>query len=914
MSRWLAFLGLLPLCAAACAKPFPGPFALNSGVTFYLVNPSGAAFDLTVSVSQPWRDKSPTPTLLRVFDPQERLVLRHEWPGEPTGKPAPEQLAATVPAAGPGVYQVIVHGGYSVAWRQSLVDLKTTPELEFGVFGHLETLAGTGRQFADTWVYLPPGLRKLPLAAGGELSRLTLRDEAGGTRLALDKQNKSGEVALPPGGAQVWRLQAEGPFYTLNTHGYPIILCPSEESARAIHASVDLMPDGTVCFHKHQVAAWKLLQEYRRRPASDYDAPVEPLAKAETAALKEPGRNTLLFGHYGVMSALPALLAQQNLDPASPWFGSIWTWRGDDGKPRPNPLSDYDRGGLEAFAALTKNLAALYWLQADFNPYYHNPHLLNRICAGVLLDQLVMREGEYCNPSNTGYWGIQAFTHCHAHSGAFSLVYREVPPAVQAIWHAGQQRLTDRALYATVGGCTNQWTILLAGLWRYYEGTGEQQYRADILRNAHWLVDCLFQGQRPAGYMTEANGPDATYNGITGHELSVLYHASEDPKLLEALRRAYNLFNHTIVPEPNGAWLGSSGYCHRTPGDWVSPQYGAGLGPMSDNLPEAGLRYPGHGAWAYYEPLTTDALRRQAEDDLRKVYHYFPADYFSQEPANYGRALGAFDINFANWRIYRDSYLPAKLPVLAEERFTRSFGDEFLCVRRPAYYACLYSGVDYQEWQMPVRPERAGEQYPANDGLCLFWTPGFGVSLLSKNWGAARTNTLLVKTAEGSTLWPFYLDTKSSYDTAAGTAVLRGAIRETPLTYERRYRFAETGVECTLQVTAAAAGEFAAVSECLPYPLADLKPGMAVVLRDAAGAAVPSGQVASRIEFRDAQGRGHSVTLGEPAVVELGEEETVDHYGGTHRYGRALIALPRRWGAGERQVLRYTLAPAGAGR
>lgn len=903
--RWsLLALPLLLSTTLAWSRPLAGPFALNTGVTFYLVNPTGAAFDLNVKVFQPWRNGGPFPTLLRVFDPQEKLVLRHEWPGEPNAQPKPEGFRATIAAAGPGVYQVIVNGGYSVAWQQSTVELRTTPELDFGVFGHLEVLTGLKKQFADTYVYLPPGLSKLPVKAAGDLTGLTLLDEAGKPRLELSRDKKTGEVALPQGGERIWRLQAEGDYYTLDTSGYPIILCPNPETARAIHASVDVMPDGTICFHKHQVAAWKLLQEYRKKPQSAYDVPVVPLAKVEMALLKEPGRNTLLFGHYGVMSSLPAILAQQNLDPRSPWYGSIWTWKDKDGEERPNALSDYDRGGDEAFAALTKNLAALYWMKGEFNPYYHNRQLLNRIIVGVLLDQLVMREGEYCNPSNTAYWGIHAFTLEHSQSGAFSLVYKDVPKEVQAIWHAGQQRLTDRFLCGTVGGCTNQWTILLTGLWRYYEGTGEAQYGQDVLRNAGWLVNNLFQGQRPAGFMTEANGPDATYNGITGHSLSVIYHHSQDPALLESLRKCYNLFNHTITPEPDGAWLASSGYCHRTPGDWVQPQYGAGLGPMAAELPEAGLRYPGHGAWAYYEPYTDEAGKTRAEEDLKKAMAYLPPDFFSLEPGpNYSRASGAFDIGFENWRTYQNKYVPGKLPVVAEDRFTRNFGDEFLCVRRPAYYAFLYSGVDYQEWQMDVRPKHADEQYPSNDGLCVFWSPGFGVSLLSKNWGQSRCNTLLVRTVEGETLWPYYMDVKSKYNNDAGTAEITGQIREAGLAYARSYRFLDDRVECTLKITAEKAGRFAGVSECIPYPLDDIKPVMAVSLKGTA-------DKATAIVFADKEGKGHTVALEQPLAVELGKDETTDHYGGKHTYGRALIALPTQWAEGQSFTLKYSLVPS----
>lgn len=890
----------------ALAKPFQGPFVLNDGLTFYLVNPTGASFDLSLKYTNPWRKDAPRPLLIRVFDPDEQACVRYESDGQKTPQPGEEEFKTRIEGTKPGIYQIVMHGGMAAPWAQTTVSLKTEPEMEFGVFGHLQWLTGLKDQFADSYVYLPPGLRRLPVEAADTLDRLVMLDEAGQTKLELGKERKKGEIALPAG-EHVWRLQASGAYYRLDFKGYPIILCPSEATARAIRASVDVMPDGSICFHKHQVEAWKLLQGYKRRPASDYAVKVVPLEQVADKLMKEPNRNQLLFGSYGVMPSLPAVLAEQNLDPKSPWFGSIWKWKDKEGKSRAgNPLADYDRAGEEAYAALNKNLAALYWMKGDFNPYYQNPQLLNRIIIGALLDQMVMKEGEFCNVSNTSYWGIHAFTFEHAQSGAFSLVWRKAPEEVRRVWQAGQQRLTDRFLYGTVGGCTNQWTILLTGLWRYYEGTKDEAYRTAILRNAHWLTECTYGGgQRPAGYMTEANGPDATYNGITGHSLSELYHHSGDAEVLEAQRKSYNLFNHTIAPEPNGTWLGSSGYCHRTPGDWVSPQYGAGLGPMSDNLTEAGLRYPGHGTWAYAEPFTDEKGRKEAEEQLAKVLKYYGADWFALEPANYGRALGAFDISFANWRIFENKYLPGKLPCVAEERFARNFGDEFLCVRRPKYYAFLYGGVSYQQWQVGSRPQDYTEQYPHNDGLCIFWSPEFGSSLLTKNWGAARANTLLVKMGEGRVLWPWYLDVKSRLDAEQGSATLTGTIHDTPLSYERAYRFLDDGIECILTVKAATDFRCESVAECIPYPLEDLKPGMKVTLADAAGKEVLSGGAAREIRFRNAEGNGHTVALAEPRMVELGQEESVDHYGGKHVYGRALVQLPRDWKSGETVVVRY---------
>lgn len=898
-------------CGVASAAPFPGPFAINDGITFYLVNDNGAPFKLSLKVTVPWRDQMPQPILVRVLDPQEKPLVRHEFPGDRSAQPQPDQLDLDIPASNRGIYQVVVHGSYSASWRRTDVELKTVPEMEFGVFGHLQWLIGMKDQFADAYVYLPPGLTRLRVEASEQLDKLDLIDGAGSTQLSLNKDKLQGEVALPQG-EHVWRLQASGEYYKLDFNSLPIILCPSEKSARAIHASVDVMPDGSVCFHKHQVAAWKLLQQYKRRPVSDYAVTVEPLEQFDKQFMVEPNRNQLLFGHYGVVSSLPAILADQNLDAKSPWFGSIWYWKDADGKPKPgNPLADYDRAGLEAFGPTDKDLAALYWLKAGFNPYYHNPRLLNRIIIAALLDQMILREGEYVATDNTYYYGIHAFALTHSHSGAFSLVYKDTPPEVQRVWQAGQQRLTDRLLYGQVGGCTNQWTVLLAGLWRYYEGTGDDEYKRAVLRNTHWLTDAVFggTGQRPAGYMTEAMGPDATYNGITGHYLAELYHATGDKAILEAERKSYDLFNHTVAPEPDGTWLGSSGYCHRTPGDWTSPQYGAGLGPMSDELPEAGLRYPEHPPWAYPVPITDEASRTKAEADLRKAMQYFGEDYFTLEPANAARANGAFDIQFTNWRNWTNRFLPGELPCVAEASFTRNFGDEFLCVRRPSYYAFLYCGVAYQEWQMGVRPKEYLEQYPHNDGLCMFWSPEFGSSLLTKNWGASRANTLLVKVGEGQVLWPYYMNVKSKLDTVAATAELSGKIRETPLTYQRSYRFLDDGVECTLSVKSDGDFRCENVWECIPYPLADLKPGMQVSLLDAQGQPVENGQPAKAIRFGDKAGYGHSITFAEPVVIELGQDESTDHYAGKHTYGRALVSLPAQWTAGQEYALQYRLVP-----
>lgn len=909
--RWYPAIAVCMLSVAANAAPFPGPFTLSDGITLYLVNPTGASFDLTVRHHNARRASEPRPALVRVFDPQDNLMVRYEFPDDVVA-PAPwEERVFPLESRGEGVYTVIVTGGGEV-------EVTTTPELEFGVYGHFQWLSGRDDQYADAYVYLPPGLDRLPIIADQHFESLVLSDEAGVERLHLEGDNRHGEVDLPAEGEHVWRLSARGAGdYRLDFKGYPIILCPSDEAARAIHASVDVMPDGTICYHQHQVAAWELLQEYRRRPAEDFEVDVVPLERYVDEFLREPARNQLLFGAYGVISNLTPVLAEQNLDPHSPWFGAIRVWKDAEGRPRAdNPLADYHRLDLEAFAALNKILAALYWMDEPFNPYHRNPQLLNRIIVGALLDQMMLKEDERVIADNTYYFGIHAFSLCHSHSGAFSLVYRDVPAEVQRVWLAGQQRVTDRYLYGEVGGCTNQWAVLLDGLWRYCQGVPDDELRREaVLRNMRWLMSGVIgdHGQRAAGYMTEADGPDATYNGITGHYMAYIYNTSGDSEIRESLRRCYDLFNHTIAPEPEGAWLGSSGYCHRTPGDWTSPQYGAGLGPMARHLSEAGVRMPTHVPWAYANPVYDEASRAAAEERLRGMMRYFDEDHFDREAANTSRASGAFDIHFANWQTYSNEWLPAVLPCNEQESFTRNFGDEFFAVKRPTYYAFLYGGVAYGLWQAPRRPQEYTDQYPHNDGLCMFWSPEFGVSLLSQNWGASRANTLLADLGDGRIEWPWYWDTKREFYTNNATVTLSGKIHETPLSYERTYLFLDDRLECELTVTAEEAFTLERLSECLPYPLPEVKPGgLQVHLLDAQGKTLPNDSEAQALHFTNESGYGHLVVLAEPRTLSLGVEHTVDHYGNEREWGRALIALPTQWEAGQSLSLVYSLQSCAA--
>jgi hypothetical protein len=309
---------VLPTHADAQPATFTGDLHLHQTVTLYVVNPTGVDFTMHMG----WQDVNQTeadrPRLIRVFDPEEKLIVRHEEPCERAATVPQYSINLPVVASAAGVYQVSV-----VAFGGNLA-FSTTPPLSWGIRGS-PWLAGVGGQVEQAGVYLPPKLDALPITYDGSIQELRLTDQFGAVRLSLSGANRSAQVALPTSGVHVWKFSvlAFG-HYRLDFSGLPIIFCPDEASALAIKSSVEVQSDGTICFHKFQKRAWQKLKQYREMPLSDFAVTVPSLMQYSNAWQQEAARNELLLGAHGVYSALPATLNEQNLNPASPWFGSIF--------------------------------------------------------------------------------------------------------------------------------------------------------------------------------------------------------------------------------------------------------------------------------------------------------------------------------------------------------------------------------------------------------------------------------------------------------------------------------------------------------------------------------------------------------------------------------------------------------------
>jgi hypothetical protein len=650
------------------------------------------------------------------------------------------------------------------------------------------------------------------------------------------------------------------------------------------------------------------------------DPPV--LARSRAAWAADPVRNALLLGPWGVYSSLPVILREQNLDPASPWFGTVRVWR--DGRAggatareerSASPFTSYTRLGLSRVSEPIESLAAIWTIDEPFNSLAHNQSLLIRVIIGELQELMMLREHETPETVLINYFGGERSLTFARVAQAFPLVIRSCPEDVRNVWTEGLRRYVDAQSIGQVAGTVNQWTFIPLGIQDFYSGTGEDCYRDSVARHINWMLtnNQWGRGFATAGYFAESEGPDATYAGITLHNLAWLWKQSNDPALGKAIERCVDLFNHTVAPEPartgatwmGATWMGANSFSHRTPGDWTNPQWGAGLGMLSDRLPHAAAHVG--NTW----PVNRDARsidgRRGAEQSLTSALNYLGFDAFEDPSIGATTIASAPGLRFRAWQAHGTDVKAGELPIVADDRFTRAFGDEFLCVRRPSYYAFLYAGRPMDGWQKSRQPRDPLKQFPRNGGgLCMFWSPQFGSSILAKNWSVEAAQSIIAQRADGTTDWEEYWSVSNKFDAEHGTADIAGNLGVSPIKFNRSVKFRDERVIMDLRLEATSAIDLKAMSESFPFPLD--KPGSlrAVLLNDQ-GRPVESGE-ARGIAFISESAHAHLVVFDRSRQCSVGTVKSTDEYGQSREHGRVLAALPTQWKPGAVHHARWSIA------
>ena len=912
-----------------------GPFSPSPALTIYLVN-DGTATPVHLTLRR-GAAVAGDRILLRAFDADEKNT---RWQYIESGK-MPDSFVPTqratwgIPALtapvveakkagdivwegdvalrGTGVNQIRITAGNA----NTSLELRLPRALSWGVSFQNGEFKSWPDQPATLFSLVPPHAEELEIAGGP----MRVSDENGAPIFAADKTAATSQKVSVSQTNVLWKWEfAPRTDWRFRAAGFPLILCPDEKSARAIGASVETLPDGTVVAHKFQRRIAELLPRLLDpKNVGRAEDLIVPLASREKEWLSDPVRNANLLDAYGLMPSVEWALRHQNVDPTSHWSGSLDGWQRYE-KMAP-PLNRWDRwktisvgdepvrdnnmetGGLWAGAssntgATAENLALAVSLDAPFNPYFAKRELLYRAAAAALRDLMALGEDETwrgVGSDMSNYPGFMAFAVAQKTLPVYALVAPQMPADVREVWTEGVEHILDRLYPESLVTARNQSSHFLVAYQDLARGSGLPRHQEMArLYARHWL-----EGQHPAGFQIEKAGPDASYIGMTHWHEAVYFRESGDKTILESLRRSYRFFNHTVAPEPDGQMLGGFNFNHRVGQGFDNEQWGGARGILDDVLPEVGL-------WAKPRSIGT---RERSVAAIQAALKQLP------EPK--------MPDNITNPRYFYASKADTTgvWPALEPGDYVRDLGGELVAFKRAGYFGAVYVGhpapVDYyiadrEQFRLPAPGDAENKGGAANirkvtpflgGGLSLFWTPNYGSSVLATNWSPLAHHGLVALQADGKRYWEDYFATKYAVDEKAGTLRVEGRIENQPISYVRTYSFEADGVRVRVQLKADKDIALAGLWENLPFATGTAKTRGAelVVPGEKDGAAQ-----AERFTIRDKNGAGVEVVF--DAAQQLRVQRNGLQNNGL-QIARVEVALPAQWTSGQTVTLGYQLRP-----
>ncbi len=696
---------LLALCLCSVARlgaaPFQGPFR-SEALAFYFVH-DGGPLQLQAAIIG-----DQAAAVVRFFDAQENLRLWQYCRPQSGGHALSCDFGADAPA---GIYQVRVSGkDYQIAPQ-------AVPVNPFGVMPASCRLYSTvPDQFSETFFMIPRNAEKFSWSALG--CQHAISRDAGPVTLPTD--GKPLDVSAHQG--EIWSGRFTIPPNNYSCLGFehiPVILCPDRETARQINASLVQTADGKYFPHRFQVRIYNWLEQQK---TADLTVPIVDLRQLAEQFAAEKNYQALL-GHWGVFTYINHVLENQDIDPTSEQFGAN---------------------------ANTTMLAIVNSLDKPLNPYFGK--LEKRLLIPVLRHLLTLQENDSFKETSSNYNGVWAMNYLSTAQQLAEGYHQIRDEEALALWRDGVRRVADRFSMFRVS-CENQSAHWPLAYYYLYQGIGEpgyQQLAKDFIAGL-CLPECNPFMQ--TGYQQEAYGPDASYQGLSTCIQAAYYRLSNDSVAHDGLQRIFNLFNHTVVPEPDGSKVGATNFSHRTKMPWTHAQYGAGIPLLQGILPEA----------ACLAQPTTGETRPLAELLTPPNDIYRPA---------VGYSTATFGPFFNAYLFPTQPPLPgAKLPVQAENNFTRNFNNEFLAWRRPGFYALAYIGKTAGAWtraRAPKLPENppttaASTRWHQTQGLSILWFEKYGAFILGQNWNAYTGQFLRAELPDGGCAYPDYWEHVSEH-------------------------------------------------------------------------------------------------------------------------------------------------------
>ncbi|MBT3380844.1 MAG: hypothetical protein HN742_39085 [Lentisphaerae bacterium] len=841
-----------------------GPFRA-SGLAFFVVHDGGPLRGV-LRFTRPSTElpsggiRMPHNAFWQLYDHEERLIRREyaTFPGDGDRERLfPFELAD----ARPGVYQI------RCAQVGLLCELELDPPHPFGVMPCRARLhEGREGQFAETYLFVPRDRTSLKLRTYAAAVRV----ESLARELLGESGVNGGAVPVIPESVVRVRATFQTVRGAIGVTGVSPILCPDAETARRIRGSVEYAPDGRALAHRFQLRMWDWMHGVVPADLQVEPADLEPLAEHW---LSDP-RNAGLVGIDAPFNHIPYILRHQDVDPQSPTYGKgvVCSW-----------------------------LGPAFVIDDPLNPYRRSPAVLKRLLLYEFATFLNLKENGTFDGNDWNHYAGGDGLGFRKRAFQFGYVAPLVDPGLRALWTEAAVRVPSRWAFTRVS-CENQTSHWLLDLYLLYMGTGDEIYRTLARDFAQAFYDPELNTFMQTGYQQERYGPDATYQGLSCAQQAIYYQYSRDSRALEGLKITYDLFNHTVAPEPDGRMIGASNFSHRTSGSWVKRQYNAGFRLMADELPEAGVWHPEYG--------NLGTLVEKAQERIRAGLTRNWDDAWYETNL---RWLSSYA--YHPWVSFYHTYLfPCKTwqaggrwPVLKSDRFMENRNGEFLFVRRPGYYAAVYTGATSHEWVRSSRKPipygkgwevQEGALVPTNassrktawwptQGLSLLWTPEAGTAVVGRNWNVYTANVVRIDRADGHVSWPDYWGFTSHWDAETGALRMEQPMVDLPFTTTRRLRFGEDSVAVDISLTGEVTALRDGAVEQIPYLQ---KEGLVRLFRTGEGAWVSglAGPVTGAWLGKEA-GPGMAILF--PKLTALREGQSSRHYGQT--MGLLEIPLPR---------------------
>jgi hypothetical protein len=851
MLKFLIILCILATGLSSYAKNLPGPFKAE-GLAFYFVHDGGPLkCSLKIDASKN-KDAKVFCRFLNADEFSVDKILLHI----PAGKTDTASFDYG-PNAPKGIYQVKVSGLNYVVTPSSI------PERSFGVMPMRCMLTSTSaEQFSDVYFIITANAEEFMLQPWGKAVTLTAPS---GKKYVIASSKIFKHKANDERG-KVWKLSTGNSRLAMG--GMPWILCGDAETAKAINGSLEQSSDGKYFAHKYQVKMHEWMQNL-----TDKELEVKPYDPRKYAKeFKNDPYSGWLLGDWGLMTHIDQIVKRQILDR------NIGV----------NKFGHAQYGESPNHTAL----AAVYTLDRSFNPYYKDPAIARRMLLADFRVLLCLKENDTLYNDWNQYSGGDAIGWARVCSsfGYAGAMLKGDPMWKE--WQEGMTRIADRFSMFRVS-CENQSSHWLYIYLMLAQGTGNPVYRQLAKEYATGL--CIPENNPflKTGYQQEAFGPDATYQGLGACYQAVYFLKTGDENVKKALSIIYNFFNHTVAPEPDGKVFGASNFSHRTAGSWVNRQYNGGVYLLAGILPEA-------AAWRRkgISPPPAETFLKQLP---------FPASKYTESPHLMDYATSIFS-GFENYQLGAVSTLPgAKFPVESSQNFTRNFNNEFIAVRRPAYYALVYCGKTAEEWtkqRRKLKPENKKPVYKWNQiqGLSMFWTPKYGNGILAMNWNGNTPQMIRADLPDGKCSFPDYWSLESKYDEKENALSLKNDLVDLPVTVTRKIGFSDKGIEQDIALSFNDDVKVKDLYEQIPF--LKNKTGLKISFKINGKWSETPG-VAKAIKFIDAKGNGFELIFDEPHDCDFGPESTYRK----QLMGSIRIYLGKEFKKGQNLSLKYSISP-----